>query len=163
MMIGVREIRLSGNPAELQAAQDYLEVRHKAALNSIDETFKLSKSPENRVRIEKMKAGADDYVNRTAREIITLQKEVVAIEVKRSPNGELAPDLEARLIKLRGEEAHFARDIGLPIAKELEELGAKVSAFPKHRVEQETAVAQQEMSSSERTSLVIGLVAGLVM
>jgi methyl-accepting chemotaxis protein len=163
MMIGVREIRLSGNPAELQAAQDYLDARYKSAQNSIGETYKLSKSPENRARIERMKALADEYVKHTALEIVGLQKEVVAIEAKRSPSGELAADLEGRLIKLRGEEVHFARDIGLPVAKELEELADKVSDFAKHRVEQETAVAQQEMSSAERNSLVIGFIAGLLM
>ena len=163
MMIGVREIRLSGNPAELQAAEEYLDARHKAAEGFIGETLKLSKSPENRARIEKMKALADDYVSSTGRPIAGLQKEVVAIEAKRGPGGELAADLEARLVKLRGEERHFARDVGIPITKELEELGNKVSEFAKHRVEQETAVAQQEMSSAERNSLVIGLAAGLVL
>src|ERR1700761_228241 len=77
MMIGVREIRLSGNPAELQTAEEYLATRHKAAENFIDETFKLSKSAENRARIEKMKALADDYVKSTGQPIIDLQKEVV--------------------------------------------------------------------------------------
>ena len=35
MMIGVREIRLSGTPAELQAAQDYLEARRHSPLPDV--------------------------------------------------------------------------------------------------------------------------------
>jgi methyl-accepting chemotaxis protein len=163
MMVGVRDIRLASNQAELQTAQDYLEARHKAALNNIGETLKLSKSPENRARIEKMKVLADDYVNRAAREIVAVQKEAVTIEAKRGANGELAPELEARLMKLHSEEGRLARETGLPIAKELDELANKVVEFAKHRVEEETAAAQQGMSSAEHNSLVIGLTAALVL
>src|SRR5437016_3499609 len=153
MMIGVRDIRLAVSPAELQAAQDYLSARHKAAENNVVETLKLSKSPENRARIEKIKALADDYFNRPAREIAAVQKEAVAIEGKRSSSGELAPELEVKLVKLHAEAVRLAREVGLPMARELDELANKVVEFAKHKVEEETAIAQQEMSSAERNSL----------
>src|SRR5215813_10772978 len=51
MMIGVRDIRLSRNSADLQSAQDYLDARYKAAQSHVAETLKLSKSPENHARI----------------------------------------------------------------------------------------------------------------
>jgi methyl-accepting chemotaxis protein len=163
MMIGVRDIRLARTTEELQAAQDYLDNRHKAALQNIEEAHKLSKSPENRARIEKMSALADDYLNRAAREIVAVQKQAVEIEAKRSANGDLAPELEERLVKLQREVARIAREVGLPMAKELDELSNKVVDFAKHRAEEERAAAQQAMSSAERNSLVIGAVVALVL
>src|SRR5690349_15409741 len=43
MMIGVRDVRLSTNADELQAAQNFLDARYKAAQTNIGETLKLSK------------------------------------------------------------------------------------------------------------------------
>jgi methyl-accepting chemotaxis protein len=163
MMIGMRDARLARKAEELQAAQDYLASRHKAAQTNIAETLKLSKNPENRARIEKMNVLTDQYNGQVAREIIGLQKEAVEIEAKRSASGDLAPELEARLPKLHGEEIRIAREIGGPIAKELEELSNKVVDFGKLRVEQETASANHEMSSAERSSLVLGIVVAFVL
>jgi methyl-accepting chemotaxis protein len=163
MMIGVRDLRLATSTDQLQAAQDYLGSRHKAAQGYIGEALKLSKSPENRARIEKMSALADDYLNSAAREIITVQKEAVGIEAKRGANGVLAPDLEERLLKLHAEVARIAREVGLPMARELEELSNKVVDFAKHRVEEDTAEAQQAMASAERNAMVMGLVVALVL
>jgi methyl-accepting chemotaxis protein len=163
MMIGVRDIRLASGSAELQAAQEYLGSREKAAQNNVGETLKLSKSPENRARIEKMKSLIDDYMSRTAREIITVQKEAIEIEAKRSANGELAADLEVRLAKLHSEEARLAREVGLPIARELEDLANKVVDFAKGRAEEDRAIAVQEMSSAEHNSLAIGAAVALVL
>ena len=163
MMIGVRDIRLARVSAELQAAQEYLDSRQKAAQSNVGETLKLSKSPENRARIEKMKSLIDDYMSRTAKEIITVQKEAIEIEGKRTENGELAPDLEIRLAKLHGEEARLAREIGLPVAKELEDLANKVVDFAKGRAEEDRVLAVQEMSSAERNSLAIGAAVALVL
>ena len=62
MQIGVRDIRLANNPADLQKANDYLAARLKSVNHFSDEMLKLSKSAENRARIEKLKARAADYV-----------------------------------------------------------------------------------------------------
>jgi len=163
MMIGVRDIRLAKTSEELQSAQDYLNNRHAGALQNIEEAHSLSKSPENRARIEKMKALADDYLNRAAHDIVAVQKQAVEIEAKRGANGDLAPELEERLVKFQREIARVAREVGLPMAKELDELANKVVDFAKHRAEEETAEAQQAMSSAERNSLVIGVVVALVL
>ena len=53
MMIGIRDVRLGVNAAELDAGREYFDNRYKAAQNNIAETLKLSKTPENRARIEK--------------------------------------------------------------------------------------------------------------
>ena len=164
MMVGVRDIRLANQAEELQAAEDYLAARHKAALNNIGETLKLSKSPENRARIEKMKVLADDYVNRAAREIVAVQKEAVTIEAKRGANGELAPELEARLMKLHSEEGRLARETGLPIAKELDELANKVvDICQAPRGGRDRRRRNRRCHRLSTNSLVIGLTAALVL
>jgi methyl-accepting chemotaxis protein len=163
MMIGVRDVRLASKPDELQAAQDYLAARHKAAKQNAGETLKLSKSPENHARIEKMNALIDDYLNRAAREIITIQKSAVEIESKRSANGDLVSELEERLVKLHADEARLVREIGLPIARELEDLANKVVEFAKHRVEEDLAVAEREMSAAEHNSMWIGVAVALLL
>ncbi len=97
------------------------------------------------------------------KEIIGLQKQAVEIEAKRSASGDLAPELEARLLKIYGEETRIAHEIGGPIAKELEELSNKVVAFGKQRVEEETVSANHQMSAAERSSLILGIVVAFVM
>jgi methyl-accepting chemotaxis protein len=163
MMVGIRDIRLGTSATELQAAQEYFDNRYKAAQNNIGETLKLSKSPENRERIDRMKELVDQYVNQVARDIIGVQKEAIAIEAKRSANGELTADFEGRLAKLHGDQTRIAREIGVPIAKELEELANKVVEHAKLRVEEETNAALREMSFAERNSLVIGLAVALLL
>ncbi len=163
MLVGVRDIRLARTSDDLQAAQEYLANRHKSAVQYIGEALNVSKSPENRARLEKMNTLADDYFHRAARDILAVQQESVGIEVRRGANGDLAPELEGRLVKLHGETARIVREVGLPIARELDELASKVVEFAKHRVEEETATAQQAMSSAERNALVIGAVVALVL
>jgi len=89
MMIAVRDARLARKAEELQAAQAYLDERHKSAQSNISETLKLSKNPENHARIEKMNVLVDQYLNQTAKQVIGIQKEALGIEAKRSASGEL--------------------------------------------------------------------------
>jgi methyl-accepting chemotaxis protein len=163
MMIGIRDLRLARTAEELQTAQAYLDARYKAAQNNIGETLKNSKTPENRARIEKMNVLTGRYQNEMAKEIIRIQKDAIEIETKRGGSGELAPELDARLSKLHGDAARLAREVGLPIARELEELANKVVEHAKQRVEEETVAAHHEMSSAERISLVIGIAVALVL
>ncbi len=163
MMIGVRDIRLASTSAELQAAQEYLAVRYKAAQEFIGESLKLSKSQENRERLEKMKELADHYVNDAAKPIAAVRGEAIGTEAKRGAGGELPAESVARLAKLREEAVRLARDVGLPTAAELDGLANKVVEFAKHRVEEESAVAVQEMSAAERNSLVIGVAVALLL
>ena len=56
MQTGGRDIRLASTPAELQKAADYLAARLKSVNGFTDEMLKLSRSPENRERIAKVKS-----------------------------------------------------------------------------------------------------------
>ena len=55
-----RDLRLANNAADLQKAKDYLADRLTSLNKFSDEMLKLSKSAENRARIEKLKARAGD-------------------------------------------------------------------------------------------------------
>ena len=61
MQIGVRDLRLATSTADLQRANDQLAARLKSVTHFADEMLKMSKSAENRARIEKLKARALDY------------------------------------------------------------------------------------------------------
>jgi methyl-accepting chemotaxis protein len=163
MMVGIRDLRLAGTQAELQAAQDYLAERHKSVHEHVDAALKLSKSAENRARLQKMKTLADDYVSRMGKEIVAIQGDAIGIEAKRSATGELPAESETRLLKLHAEAARLAREVGLPIAKELDALASEVADFAKHRVEEESAAMMQEMTASERESLAIGIAVAVLL
>src|SRR3954468_10499673 len=58
MQVGVRDLRLANSSADLQKASDGVAARVKSGSHFADEMLKLSKSAENRARIEKLKARA---------------------------------------------------------------------------------------------------------
>ena len=161
MQIGVRDIRLAGTPEALQKASDYVAAGLKAANEFSDNMLKLSRSPENRERIEKLKMLAGDYA-KGGQQIAALKGEAIAIDAKRA-GGELPAESAAKIAKLNDEMTHIARDVTLPMASEIESLATKVVDFAKHRGEQEIANAAQEMSSAERISLSVGISAALLL
>jgi methyl-accepting chemotaxis protein len=162
MMLGVRDIRLASTSAELRAAQEYLAARHKSVQEFIGESLKLSRSSENRERLQKMKELADHYVNDAAKPIVAARGEAIEIAAKHG-GGELPAESATRLAKLNEEAVRLAREVGLPAAKEPEGLANKVVDFAKHRVEEESAAASQEMSAAERNSIVIGVAVALLL
>ena len=62
MQTAVRDLRLASNPADLQKANDNLAARLKSMNHLSEEMLKLSKSAENRARIEKLRTRAADYI-----------------------------------------------------------------------------------------------------
>ena len=162
MQTGGRDIRLASTPAELQKAADYLAARLKSVNGFTDEMLKLSRSPENRERIAKVKSLAADYT-KAIRGIGAIRSELIDIEAKRSAGSELPAEAAARIAKLNEEGIRIAREVTLPMATELKSLVNKIVDFAKHQVEEEIAAAGQEMSSAERTALVIGLAVALLL
>jgi methyl-accepting chemotaxis protein len=162
MQIGIRDIRLAANPENLQKAGDYIAARLKSANETTDAALKLSRNPENRARIEKVKSLAGDYA-KGGQQIAAMKGEVIGIEAKRPTGGELPAEAVAKIAKLNDEMTHIIRDVTLPMANEIEELSNKIVEFAKHRVEEEIAAAAQEMSSAERNSMVVGIAAALLL
>jgi methyl-accepting chemotaxis protein len=162
MQVGVRDIRLASTAADLGKANDYIAVRLKSVHGFADEMLKLSSSPENRERIEKLKGMSGDYA-KGAQQIAAVRSEAIAINATRPADGESPAEAVAKVAKLNDETTRIARDVTLPIATELEGLANKIVDYAKHRVEEENAAAAREMASEEKTSLVIGLAAGLLL
>ncbi len=147
MQMGVRDIRLANAPADMQRANDYLATRLKSVQRFVDEMLKLSRSAENRARIEKMSAKASDYA-KAAQQIAAVRGEAIAAAGS-------GPDAAAKIAKLNEEAVRIAREVTLPIAAELEALANQVVDYAKRRVEEANAEAAREMASAERMSLVV--------
>jgi methyl-accepting chemotaxis protein len=162
MQVGVRDVRLAGTPADLQKASDHIATRLKSANEFVEEMLKLSRSAENRERMENLKGLASDYA-KGAQKVAAIRTEVIGIDAKRPAGGEMPAEAVAKIAKLNEDAAHIAREVTLPIAVEIEALANKVVDFAKHKVDEENAAAVQEMSSTERNSLAIGLAAGLLL
>jgi len=162
MQIGVRDIRLARTAADLQKATDILAERQKSAIKFADQMLQLSKSAENRERIEKSKLKIGDYAAR-AQDIAAIRKEAVALTAAAPAGGQLSAEATAKLDQLNNEAVRIARDVTLPIAAELEELSVKIADFAEHRTEAEVAAMQQEMASAEQRSMMIGIAVALML
>ncbi len=162
MQVGVRDVRLAHVAADMQKATEAVAARQKSAIGAADAMLKLSKSAENREKIEKIKTLAGDYARR-AQEISAVRNEAIGIEAKRSAGGELPAEAVTRIAKLDDDAARIAREHGLPIAAELDSLIANVVDFTKHRVEEDNAAVLQELSSAERNAMMIAISAALLL
>ena len=148
MQIGVRDLRFADNAADLQKARDYLSDRLTSLNKFSDEMLKLSKSTENRARIEKLKARAADY-SKGAQQIAAVRVEAIA-----AAGG---ADAATRIAKLNEEAIRIAREVTLPIAAEIEPLSNQIAEFAKHNVEEQAAQGAREMATTEWEALAIGL------
>ena len=149
MQIGIRDLRLANSAADIQKATDYVAARLKSVNQFADAMLKLSKSAENRARIEKLRAKSDDY-SKGAQQIAAVRAEAIA-----AAGG--GADAAARIAKLNEEAVRIAREVTLPIAAELEPLANQVAEFAKHGVEEQAAQATKEMATAEWESMAIGI------
>jgi methyl-accepting chemotaxis protein len=148
MQIAVRDLRLANNSVDLQKAVDGLASRLKSANHYSDEMLKISKTPENRARIEKLKARAGDYA-KGAQQIVAVRTEAIA-----AAGG---ADAAAKVAKLNEEVMRIARDVTLPIVAELEPLANQIAEFAKHNVEEEAAEGAREMATAEWEAMALGI------
>jgi methyl-accepting chemotaxis protein len=149
MQIGIRDLRLADNAADLQKAKDYMLTRLTSLNKFADEMLKLSKSAENRARIEKLKARAVDYA-KGAQQIVDVRSAAVA-----AAGG--GAEAAAQTAKLNAEAIRIAREVTLPIVAEIEPLANQIADFAKHSVEEQAAQAAKEMSAAEWESMAIGI------
>ncbi len=148
MQIGTRDLRLADNAADLQKAKDYVAARLASLTRFCDEMLKLSKSAENRARIEKLKARVADYA-RGAEQIANVRAQAVT-----AAGG---ADAAAQVAKLNEEVKRIAREVTLPIVADIEPLADQIANFAKHNVEEQTALAKSEMATAEWEGLAIGI------
>ena len=110
--------------------------------------LRISKSAENRARIEKLKTRAGDYA-KGAQQIVTVRSEAVA-----AAGG---ADAAAKIAKLNEEVARIAREVTLPIVAELEPIANQIAEFAKHNVEEQAAQSASEMAMAEWESMALGI------
>ena len=149
MQMGVRDIRLAATPADLQKANEYLAARLNSVHKFVEEMLKLSRSAENRARIEKLNARAGDYA-KGAQQIGAVRSQIMAV-------GSADPDAAAKTAKLNEEAVRIAREVTLPIAAEIEGLANQIVDYAKQRVEQVKTEANAEMASAERMSMAVAV------
>jgi methyl-accepting chemotaxis protein len=149
MQTGVRDLRLANSPADMKKATDYIAARLKSVNHFADEMLRLSKSAENRARIEKLKTMADNYSG-GAQQIAAVRTEALA-----AAGG--GADAAARVTKLNEEAVRIAREVTLPIAAEIEPLSNQIADFAKHSVEEQAVQAAKEMAAAEWESMAIGI------
>jgi len=155
MQIGVRDLRLANSAAELQKASDYLASRLKLTVQFADDMLKLSRSAENRARIERVKVRGADYAN-GASQIASVRGEAIA-----AAGG--GADATARIAKSNDEAIRIAREVTLPIANELDALTREIADFAKKSAEEQEAEAARDMASAERNSNLAGLCTALLL
>ncbi len=148
MQIAVRDLRLANNSPDLQKGVDNLAARLKSANHHSDEMLKISKSAENRARIEKLKTRAGDYA-KGAQQIVAARTEAIAAAA--------GADAAAKIAKLNEDVLRISREVTLPIVAELEPLANQIAEFAKHNVEEEAAQGAREMATAEWESLAIGI------
>ena len=148
MQIAVRDLRLANNSADMQKAVDSLAARLKSANHYSDEMLRISKAPENRARIEKLKARAGDYA-KGAQQIVAVRTEAIA-----AAGG---ADAAAKIAKLNEEVMRIARDVTLPIVAELDPLANQIAEVAKHNLEAESAQGASEMATAEWEALALGI------
>jgi methyl-accepting chemotaxis protein len=145
MQMGVRDIRLANSAADLQKARDYLAARFKSVNHFVDDMLKLSKSAENRPRIEKLKARAADY-DKGAEQIVAIRSEAIAAGAD-----------AAKVAKLNEDTGRIAREVTLPIATEVEALSNQIADYAKQAVDKEVEQAAAEMATAEWESTALGV------
>ncbi|WP_063196529.1 HAMP domain-containing methyl-accepting chemotaxis protein [Bradyrhizobium sp. AT1] len=156
MQIGIRDILTSSSPVEMQKAVTYFNDRQTAALKFSGEMAKLSRSPENRKRIDRLTVLIGEF-GKGQQQIEAIRKQELALEGKK--DGETA----AQLAKLVSDVDRFRKGTLAPINEEINQLANQITDFAKQRSVEARAEAEAEAASVARTSLVTGVLVALVL
>ena len=148
MQVAVRDIRLANTSAELQKANDILAGRVKSANHFAEEMLKLSRSAENRARIEKLKTKAEEYF-KGAQQIAAARAEAIA-----AGGG---ADAAAKVAKANEEVSRITREVTALVAVDLEPAANQIAEFAKHNVEEQAAQAARETATTEWEALALGI------
>ena len=152
MQLAVRDMRLANNQGDLQKASEILLERSKALDGVVDAMLRLTHSPENRARMEKLKSTSADYL-KGAQQNASVRGEAIAV----------AATDPVRAAKMSEEGARHVREVTLPLAALLDNLTSEIADVAKHKGEEEIAAATQEMAASERLGMMVGVCAVLVL
>ena len=151
MQVGIRDILLASNSAEIQKAAEYFADRRAAALKFQGEMARLSKSAENRERISRLEVLIDGFRN-GKEQLEAVRKQAVAVEAKRAVG-----ESSAELAKLADEISRIRREVTLPINAEMEVVTNKITEHGKKAAEEAQHSAANEVASVERVSVIAGI------
>jgi methyl-accepting chemotaxis protein len=153
MQLAVRDIRLAHSVADLQKAEKSLAEQQKAVHDRIDPMIPLFVIPERHAIVESIKTLIDRYAAE-AKAIVDVRSKAIAQEAEAKG----AAGAMASVTALNADAERIARERTLPIVTEVEATIEKMNKLLTHDAEQGIVTAKQEMSSSERTGLVVGFV-----
>jgi len=156
MQIGIRDILTSTSAAEMQKAVTYFNDRLTAATKFSGEMAKLSRSPENRKRIDRLTVLIGDF-SKGQLQIEAIRKQELALEGKKDS------EAAAQYAKLTAEVDRIRKETLAPINEEISELTNKITEFAKQRATETRAEAEAEAVSVERTSFITGMLVALVL
>jgi methyl-accepting chemotaxis protein len=156
MQIGIRDILTSSSPVEMQKAVTYFNDRKTAALKFSGEMAKLSRSAENRKRIDRLTVLIGEF-GKGQQQIEAIRKQELVLEGKK--DGEAA----AQIAKFVAEVEHFRKGTLAPINEEINQLSNQITDFAKQRSVEARVEAEAEATSVARTSLVTGVLVALVL
>ena len=144
MQIGIRDILTSSSPAEMQKAVTYFNDRQKSALQFAAEMAKLSRSAENRKRIDRLTVLIGEF-GKGELQIEAIRKQELAFDGKKDGEG------AAQLAKLVAEVDRIRKETLAPINAEISELADEITNFAKHRSAEARTAAEAEAASVART------------
>jgi methyl-accepting chemotaxis protein len=154
MQIGMRDLRLAQNEDDIKKAHEYIAVREKAVHKFIDEMNKMVTAPEQLERLKQMASLVGQYS--------AVANEVQAVKVDLFAANARGASLDV-LDGLNQKMAGLARDKGLPLAAQMEEIANKTTAQALGRAQESAAEAAAEMAQAERLGMMIGGIAALIM
>jgi methyl-accepting chemotaxis protein len=161
MQMGMRDILLASNQAELEKATQYFADRKAASLRFRGELAKLSHSVENGARIARLEVLIEG-LDKGKDQFVAVHKQAIAVESKRG-TGESGAEATAQLSKLTDEIARIRKDVTLPINTEIETLANKITDHGKQASAEAQVTAATEAASVERLSLILGISVALLL
>jgi len=156
MQIGLRDIVTSSSPAELQKAVTYFNDRQKSALNFAAEMARLSRSAENRKRIDRLTVLVGDF-GKGQQQVETIRKQDLALGATNEG------DAATQRAKLTAEVDRFRKETLAPINEEISTLTDQITTFAKQRSVDARAEAEAEAASVARTSFITGVLVALLL
>jgi methyl-accepting chemotaxis protein len=158
MQIGIRDILTSASPAEMQKAVTYFNDRQTAALKFSGEMARLSRSPDNQKRIERLTTLIGNF-QKGEQQIEAIRKQELALDTQKGANGDAA----AQHAKLTAEVNRIRKETLAPINEEISELTNEITNAAKQRSGEARSAAEVQAASVARTSFVTGVLVALVL
>jgi methyl-accepting chemotaxis protein len=154
MQMAIRDVLLASDAAELQAASQYLKSRHDSALKFQGEMLRLSKSPENRTRIERLETLMETLVKGTE-QVAAQRRQIIEAREKGGDAAEVT--------KFNAEIARIRKEVTIPAAKELENTANQIADFAKDSSHQARATAQAESLWVEHLATITSIAVAILL